>query len=146
MISTPSGFCICASGTSTAGSVPRYSGAAADDARDVGDKQRLFVPEQRLWDRPRGPGIRRQVIDTERRGGLQGVAAAGELKKDGAAPLDGGHGVVMEHREQVAQPVRGREGLKQAGLAWHGGSLNAWQYHGKRPDPSRPASAGRLIL
>ena len=66
------------------------------------------------------PGIGRQAIDAERRGGLQGVAAAGELKNDGAAALDGGHGMMMEHREQVAQPVRGREGLEQAGLAWHG--------------------------
>ena len=72
------------------------------------------------------------MVDTERRSGLQGVAAAGELKNDGAPPLDGGHGMLMEHGEQVTQPVRGREGLKQAGLAWHRSSLNAWQYHGKK--------------
>jgi len=59
----------------------------------------------------------RQVIDTERRGRLQGVAAAGVLEKDGASAFDGRHGMVMEHRQQVAEPVRGREGLKQASLA-----------------------------
>ena len=117
MTSTPIGFCICASGMSTAGSVPRYSVRAADDPRDIGDKSRFFVPEQRLGNRSGGPGIGRQAVDAERRGGLQGVAAAGELKKDGASALDGGHGMVMKHREQVTQPVRGREGLEQAGLA-----------------------------
>ena len=66
MTSMPSGFCICASGTSTAGSVPRYSCAAADDARDVGDELRLFVPEQRLGTpagraRDRAAGDRRRT-------------------------------------------------------------------------------------
>ena len=92
-------------------------GRAADDPRDVGDKLRLFIPEQRFGDHCSGPGLGRQVIDTERRGGLQRVAAAGELKEDGASALDGGDGMVMEHRKQVTQPVRGREGLEQAGLA-----------------------------
>jgi hypothetical protein len=90
---------------------------AAYDARDIGDKLRLFIPEQRLGDRSSWPGIGGQVIDPEGRSGLQGVAAAGELKNDGASALDGGHGMVMKHRKQVIEPVRGREGLEQAGLA-----------------------------
>jgi hypothetical protein len=57
------------------------------------------------------------VIDAEGRRGLEGVAGEGELKNDGAPALDGGHGMVMKHREQISQPVRGREGLEQAGLA-----------------------------
>ena len=117
MTSTPIWVCICASGMSTAGSVPRYSCAAADNPRDIGDKPRFFVPEQRLGNQSGRPGIGRQAIDAEGRGGLERVAAAGELKNDGASALDGGHGMVMKHREQVTQPVRGREGLEQAGLA-----------------------------
>lgn len=58
-----------------------------------------------------------QVIDTERRSRLQGVAATRVFEEDGASAFDGRHGMVMKHRQQVAEPVRGREGLKQASLA-----------------------------
>ena len=63
------------------------------------------------------------MIDTERRSRLKGVSAAGKLKKNGAPPLDGGDGMMMQYWKQIAQPVCGRKGLKQAGFAWHGGSL-----------------------
>ena len=57
-------------------------GRAAEDARDVGDKLRFFVPEQAAGNHPGRPGMRRQVIDTERRGRLQGVAACGRTEKE----------------------------------------------------------------
>ena len=82
MTRTPTGFCIWASGTSTAGRVPRYSERAADDAGDIGDKMRLSVPEQGCRDHAGRPRMWGQVIDAERRGGLQGIAAAGDSGKE----------------------------------------------------------------
>ena len=63
------------------------------------------------------------MVDAERRGGLERVAAASELKNNGAAAVDCRYGVVMEDGQQVAQPVCGRQGLEQAGFARHGRSL-----------------------
>jgi hypothetical protein len=31
--------------------------------------------------------------------------------------------MMMQYWKQIAQPVGGRKGLKQAGFAWHGSSL-----------------------
>jgi hypothetical protein len=56
--------------------------------------------------------VGRQVIDAKCRSGLQGISAAGELKKDGASASDRRHGMVMEHGKQVTEPVCGREGLE----------------------------------
>jgi hypothetical protein len=72
------------------------------------------------------------LIDTECRRGLQRLSIARKLKEDGAAPLDSGDGMVMKDGKQVAQPVGGRKGLKQAGFALHGGSLIKDGYIGRR--------------
>ena len=102
---------------------PRYSVAPRSDPRHVRRRIGAFRAEQRYGHRPGRPGLRRQVFDAIGRGGLQGVARAGELKQDRASTSDGGHRMLMQHRQQFAQPVGRRQGLKQAGLPRHAGSV-----------------------
>ena len=116
MISTPIG--------SASAPVGRAGPAACRDTRarrGQPARYRRRTAVSRRGTAPResvGPARDREAGDRRRRQRWpEGVAAAGELKNDGASALDGGHGMVMKHREQVAQPVRGCEGLEQAGLA-----------------------------
>ena len=92
--------------------VTEHLGHDRADARDVVDHLRRSVSEQPFGNHSPRPNVVRQAIETKRRGGVQEIAPAAELKEDRAPAHYGGYGVIVEHRKQVAEPFGGRQRLE----------------------------------
>ncbi len=87
-------------------------GDAANDPAQVRRKQWAAVMEQRFGHLADRPGIRRQVVEPERRGRSKGFACPAELKEDGPGPLNGGDCMLVKHREQLARAGRSPAALE----------------------------------
>jgi hypothetical protein len=65
---------------------------------------------------PSWPGTGREATRAEGRRWTEGTAWA-NAEEDRAPPLDRGDRVLMQHGEEIAELIGGREGLKESGLA-----------------------------
>jgi hypothetical protein len=89
-----------------------------EERRNILNELRLFVTKQTRGNHSRKPWVGREPIHAGRRGCLQCVAIiALELEENRAPSAGRRNRVMVEHREQVAEAVGGRQCLEQAGLA-----------------------------